>query len=104
MMKGDSSIYVDQGGVEHVAVVTGLHTDGTVDLAILKTSQRNVPRSAHPAAGMFYDPDWTENVAAEPVEAPARGVALTSVPEVGELPEESVSLDPNTVVPIDPAG
>lgn len=89
MVKGDLSVFTDAGGVEHVAVVTEAHTDGTVDLAVLKTSQRNVPRSAHPEPGKFFDPDWTENVAAEPVEAPAHGApALTSVPEEVEQPEE----------------
>lgn len=82
MQRGDTSIYSDLGGVEHVAVVTEAHTDGTVDLAVLKTSQRNVKRAVQPGPGMFFDPDFVEPTVAEPtVDAPSEPTGLSSVPQ-----------------------
>lgn len=82
MQRGDTSIYSDLGGVEHVAVVTETHTDGTVDLAVLKTSQRNVKRAVQPGPGLFFDPDFVEPPVAEPAEdAPPVPPGLSSVPQ-----------------------
>lgn len=85
MFKGDVSIYQDQAGVEHVALVTEVHTDGTVDLAVLKTNQRNVSRSAVAAPGKFFDPTFVEEVAPVAAEDAPPNPGLQSVSQSDEL-------------------
>ena len=83
MQRGDISIYSDNAGGEHVAIVTETHEDGSVDLAVLKTSLRAVPRSATKVGGTFFDPNWVEEAPAQPTEdAPPANVGLSSVPLV----------------------
>lgn len=104
MVKGDVSIYQDQAGVEHVALVTEVHTDGTVDLAVLKTSQRNVSRSATAAPEKFFDPTFVEEVAPavseDSPEESARSIPGPTFDDV-EQPEETSVVDPAHGAPAD---
>lgn len=89
MVKGDVSVYQDVAGVEHVALVTEVNSDGTVDLAVLHPSQRSIQRSSTAAPGKFFDPSFVEEVAA-PTEAPPNP-GLQSVPQDSDVeqPEEA---------------
>lgn len=95
MVKGDVSIYSDNVGGEHVAIVTDTHEDGSVDLAVLKTSLRAVPRSATKVGGTFFDPSWVNEVPVAPAIDPGvAGPGLSSVP----LPQGDVEQPEETQV------
>lgn len=55
MKRADLTLFIDGAGAEHVAIVTDQHPDGTVDLAVLKTTLRGVPRSGLGAPHSVFD-------------------------------------------------
>lgn len=87
-------IYLDRAGVEHFALVTEEHADGTVDIAIVKPNYVNVPRSATPEPGTVYDPTFVAPV----IESPPAPTGLTSVP-----PDANPEMPPETPPMNEPA-
>jgi hypothetical protein len=79
MTPGDISMYTDQGGVSHPAIVSAVHADGTVDLAVLRTTHRNVSRSTDMEPGKFFDPTMADE--APSVDATADVISLNASAE-----------------------
>jgi hypothetical protein len=70
MQLGDISVFVGPDGSKHVGVVTGVNPDASVDLAILKTSQRSVRLSPGSEPGTFFDPTMPDVVSVPASDAP----------------------------------
>lgn len=63
MQLGDITVYTDSNGHRRVAVITGMNSDGTVDLAALTTTHENIRRSSREASpGAVYDPMIRESI------------------------------------------
>jgi hypothetical protein len=91
MTPGDISMYTDQGGVSHPAIVSAVHPDGTVDLAVLRTTHRNVPRSTDMEPGKFFDPTLADEAPLVDAAADAAADAADEQPaqaDVAETPSE----------------
>lgn len=74
MKRADLTLFIDGAGAEHVAIVTDQHPDGTVDLAVLKPTLRNVPRSAIGTPHSAFD-----------IDAPRETLALEETIEPGNV-------------------
>jgi hypothetical protein len=81
MNLGDISVFVGPDGSKHVGVVTEVNSDASVDICILKTSQRGVKLSPGSEPGTFFDPTMPADEPAAPVVEEVPPPVLSSVPE-----------------------
>lgn len=85
MKRADLTLFIDGAGKEHVAIVTDQHPDGTVDLAVLKPTLRNVPRSAIGSPHSAFDIDAPrEELALEETIEPEKVAKLRPFPGAQE--------------------
>jgi hypothetical protein len=86
MQLGDISVFVGPDGSKHVGVVTEVNSDASVDICILKTSQRSVKLSPGSEPGTFFDPTMPVDAVAQdstaelPMREPAAGEIAGTIP------------------------